>query len=246
MAEAGWAAVIRRRMPAALLVAVIGSGVFLAMRHVMRGVIDEPSALVGCFAGAFGSSLAWYDEKRLAWMDNFLPAIGIVVVTLAVIGLGWGMDGLLRGRPQGGGELMGGVGSALFFGTIYTSWWLVPALTTVLWGLNAPGRFARRLEGRAPGVAAFAESLGRPESDVFVQAVYKALVEEAGRELERVRADDDLEDFWGIVDLDLDDVGVRAVELLPKGWSVELKGHHGFGRTPRMLIEFLASHVRQS
>ena len=98
---------------------------------------------------------------------------------------------------------------------------------------------------RVPGPAAFAESLGRPECDPIVQAVYSALVGEAGDELSVVRADDDLEQLWGIVDEDLDDVALKAVEGLPASWSVDLAGYYRRGLTPRILVEFLEQRSRR-
>ncbi|MFN8589403.1 MAG: hypothetical protein U0704_16550 [Candidatus Eisenbacteria bacterium] len=102
------------------------------------------------------------------------------------------------------------------------------------------GRRRREMvTGRDRGISAFAQSLERPESDPVVQAVYAALVGEAGDELQFVRADDDLEQLWGIVEEDLDDVAVRAAAELSAHWSVDLSGHYQLGLTPRMLVEFL-------
>lgn len=100
-------------------------------------------------------------------------------------------------------------------------------------------RSMQRLRGeRTAGVIPFAESLGRPPSNPTVAGVYAALCGEAD-DLRVARADDDLEDLYGIVDDDLDDLTLAAVSRC-LGWSKrDLRGHSVRIRTPRDLVNWI-------
>ncbi len=82
--------------------------------------------------GAAGATFACHDPRRLAWLDHPTPAIGIVLVTFAAVGVSMAVaaswDEPARAMPN----LVGCVGSICFFGVVYASWWLVPGPMTVL------------------------------------------------------------------------------------------------------------------
>ncbi len=98
---------------------------------------------------------------------------------------------------------------------------------------------------RMPGLGGFAESFGRTEVDVVVRAVYRAIVHERGPQLVVVRADDDLQGLWGIVDEDLDDLVRACIGNLPPHLKFELAGHHNL-TTPRDVVEFIEANTRQT
>ena len=122
----------RKRIAVAALITLVGCAVFLLVRAPFGDLIGSPWYLGGCVVGAFGSSLAWFDEKRLRWNENVAPALAIVATTYACIGLGHAAGKVWAGGtsviPDALSEGFGVVMWAVFV----TSWWLMPSAAATL------------------------------------------------------------------------------------------------------------------
>ena len=77
-----------RRVAAAIVMSIVGTGVFLALRRALGTLIDSPWLLAGCVAGTIVSTLLFYDGRGLGFRNNLRPAVRIVFATFAVIASG--------------------------------------------------------------------------------------------------------------------------------------------------------------
>lgn len=132
-------ALFSSRSQSALVVALIGSGAFLAMGRLVPFVLETVSPLAGCFLGAFASSLTWYDDSRSARRHIVVSAVSIVAATFVAIGVGLGLESVGEAPAILASHVYGGVLTMLFFGAIYAMWWVLPALVLILWARRRGG-----------------------------------------------------------------------------------------------------------
>lgn len=132
-----------RRAMVATGTALLGGIAYRLFQMLLDPEVLPNCGFIGLAFGAIGSTLAWYDPRPRAWLDHLLPALFIVEVTLACVGVSIGVftsrSDLLT--------VLAATGSLLFFAFIYASWWLVPTLATVLWAAN---RLAAKYESTWP------------------------------------------------------------------------------------------------
>lgn len=127
------AAKTTRRFVLALLVAVIGSGVFLVLRAVLFGLIDPLVYLVACFLGALVSTFLVASVRQRYFAAWLLPATGIYLFTTLLIAAG----PLASRAASGKSALPAEVAGFVFWEWATTSWWLIPCAAGTLQGLTA-------------------------------------------------------------------------------------------------------------
>ena len=123
---------LKNRILLALAVAVLGTGVFLALRAVLFGLLEPPLYIVGCFFGAFLSCLflvAPRERRFAAWL---VPASGICLITYIFIGFAH----LINRAPSWDDTVPEEAGNVVVWAILATSWWLTPSVAAVLTGMT--------------------------------------------------------------------------------------------------------------
>jgi hypothetical protein len=72
----------------ALVVAIIGTALFLALRAVLYGLLDPLAYIPLCFMGAFVSSLIFATPAQRPFSYWLSPAVRIVLLTYIFIAVG--------------------------------------------------------------------------------------------------------------------------------------------------------------
>lgn len=127
---------MRRRVIVAMVTALVGGLMYLLSQRLLHEDTLPNVGLIGLAIGAIGSTVAWHDPRQRDWFRHIRPALFIVEVTLAFIGLSVCM---LEGSDSSRFALLNLLSAMvhfLFFGLIYATWWLVPGLVALLWAVN--------------------------------------------------------------------------------------------------------------
>jgi len=118
---------VPRPIRVALLTSSAGTVLFVALGQLML-VFGSIGETVGCFIGAFLSTLLVHRHGGASIVSNLLPATAIVVFTLFAIAVGHALEQpLLRGVPIDS-EWRG----FLFWAFLLGPWWLIPGCAWVL------------------------------------------------------------------------------------------------------------------
>lgn len=125
-----------RRLIVAIGTAVLGAAAYRLFQELLAPGFLPSSGYIGLAVGAIGSTLAFYDSRPRGWLSYLRPAMLIVEVTIACVGVSVGASSALAKHPLDLSDVFGAVGFMLFFGLIFASWWLVPAHATILWATN--------------------------------------------------------------------------------------------------------------
>lgn len=138
-----------KRILFASVVAALGTTAFLCLRVVLVGLLEPHLYIVGCFIGAFLSSLVFAVPQRRSFRSWILPATGICFVTYATIA----SCHLLHRVPTWDHTVPTEALGLVFWAVIGTSWWLVPAVaaTMTVVGKLVVGT-AESVEQRSPAV----------------------------------------------------------------------------------------------
>ena len=129
----------------ALVVAALGTAVFLGLRAVLPGLLDPPLYIAGCFAGAFLSCLSLAAPRQRSFASWLLPAAGICLITYGFIAA----THLLHRVRTWDNTVPTEAGSLVFWSIVATSWWLIPSVAAALrW---VAGILARKVTNEQAG-----------------------------------------------------------------------------------------------
>jgi hypothetical protein len=116
------------RLSTAFTIAVVGTALFIALGAALWGLFGTAGESIGCFLGAFVSTLATSRRRSATFASNLGPAFVIVVTTLLAISAAHALEQpLVLGTPADS-EWRG----LLFWSLLLGPWWLVPGCAYVL------------------------------------------------------------------------------------------------------------------